>query len=264
MTLLSRCSNASATRWVSSGLLPLPPSAAVGAMDSLVYHHCMLYWVKLSCEAMLQRDGVLLPLALDAARDTLRFVVQDICCVRLATAPRCLPTWRLLDQVLSELLLHQQKQKQVETCGDMDLTPEAGVVRRMLLYLRHYIIRYLETRDRPLEGQCGFLHYRGVFDRESGGVNGGGVASGERHDEEYGECDPALSAQDLCDALLRLCGGRDTTGGHSTGGECGSDGDDGSGGGAALVDVVALETFLYNYFLQSAPAAFDRLPKSQE
>lgn len=264
LTLLSLHDGDSAERWRASNLLPLPSAAsrvAVQKMDSVMYSYCMLYWVKLARADITGRGASsLLP---ESASETLRFVLTDICCARLASAPRCLPTWRLLERVLNELLLMGDESGSVNDNADGSLA--ADTVRRMVCYLRRYIIRYLEVRDRPMEGRCGFLRYRGVFDRQPRGMNGGDCDAADTTTSCTEESCACFSARDVCGALQRLC---------ACGGTCvsfsapGADGlnDDGDGTATTTTTTtgMTLEVFLNKYFFQSAPVAFDRPCTLQE
>ncbi|CBH18306.1 hypothetical protein, conserved [Trypanosoma brucei gambiense DAL972] len=255
MTILSLHgrNGADAQKWFESGLLPFPGGQKsfemVSVMPALVYHHCMLYWAKLGCAALLQEGSV--EMTGKAGSETLMFVVRNICCIRIAESPRCLPNWRLLDRVLDELL---KRLDFVANCEDGVWSFASTTMRRMQCYLRSNIIRYLEVRDRPLEGQCGLLRYRGAFDCAINGVNSSG-ASGmggcQTTDEVHVE---VLSAETLRSAVQVMCGcdGVKVPCGDSSGGV--KDGAD------ALADL-ELEEFFCRYFLCSAPAAFDQPTK---
>ncbi|RNF12950.1 uncharacterized protein Tco025E_06396 [Trypanosoma conorhini] len=247
-----------AARWAATGLLPLPSSTAartaVGKMDDVMYQHCIVCWVKLASAALLRRETSP-AMSPKEATDTLTFALHNVCCVRLSASPRCLPTWRLLERVLRALLLLG--------AGSAEEAAVA-VVRRMAQYLHHYLIRYLELRDRPMEGRCGVLGYRGVFDRASAGMNGGG-GDMDRAREDAGEQRPAgVSARELCAALLTLCGRGGARGGdaplkddHPNDAAAEGRGRQGEEDIAGDAEAAALEAFLDRYFLRSAPAAFE-------
>ncbi|PWU86422.1 hypothetical protein TcG_06129 [Trypanosoma cruzi] len=247
-----------ASRWVASDLLPLPSKAArtaLGKMDNVMYHYCILYWVKLAVTAMMHRE-MSYDMSLRAAADTLLFVLKDICCMRLSLSSRCLPTWRLLEHVLLELL------RVGESSADASVSSALDVVRRMHQYLGQYIIRYLEMRDRPMEGQRGLLTYRGVFDRQSGGMNGGDDETAGKREEEGVERIPTrYSPREVCGALRTLCRSGDTCGSL----ELLKDSHPTDSAAAAAEDkdeddknILALEAFLDHYFFRSAPVAFER------
>ncbi|EKF30907.1 hypothetical protein MOQ_005265 [Trypanosoma cruzi marinkellei] len=266
LTLLSlHNTEEDASRWVASDLLPLPSKearTALGKMDNVMYYYCIFYWVKLACTALMHRE-MSYDMSLGMAADTLLFVLKDVCCVRLSLSSRCLPTWRLLEHVLRELLRVGEKS------ADASLSSALDVVRRMHQYLRQYIIRYLEMRDRPMEGQCGFLTCRGVFDRQSRGMNGGNDATTtDKHEKEGGERIPAnYSPRELCGALHTLCRCGDTCGSL----ELLKDIHPSDSAAAAAEDndeddknTLELEVFLDQYFFRSAPVAFERPLYSSE
>nr|CCD16608.1 unnamed protein product [Trypanosoma congolense IL3000] len=250
-------SGASAQRWMESGLLPFPAGekdfAAVAGMPPWLYHHCMMYWTKLGCAALSQEGA--LGLTPKGASETLQFVVRDICCVRLAGAPRSIPHWTLLERVLSELLRHSQVPI-ADACPG--LSAAQAMVELMVHYLRLYVVRYLQLRDRPLEGRRGLLHYRGVFDRASEGVNSSCVreAVACRLPTELPEM--VLSPKHLLMAVQVLCG-CDEAGMHWEKDLSAMVGDDSDVAGNRK-----LEELLNLYFFSSPPMAFDRLPHQRE
>ncbi|ORC85950.1 uncharacterized protein TM35_000311360 [Trypanosoma theileri] len=286
MILLSLHSQCDVEQWCSSGLLPLPTPdarATVGKMDSLTYYHCMLFWARLSRLIIIQsqeekekeegggkeRKTLLTP---KEASETLYFILNNICCVRLTETPRCLPIWRLLQEILAELLLLGNNGLSNNSSSNNNNNMNASssffassVVQRMSDYLRCYIIRYLEMRDRPLEGQCGLLHYRSIFLREFGGMNGGDSVNIEKEVEQQL---PILSASDVCKALQELCGGGVVDSCNSIeeislASNSNVNGDDNDTCVTCTSTETPLEFFVNHYFLRSSPEAFDRVGKTE-
>lgn len=82
-------------------------------------------------------------------RGALRYrMLLEICCVRLHATPRCLFIWRLLVDVLSQLLP-----------GDTDPTPDhqldVDLTLRARAYISGVVIPYLEVKDRHVESLRG-------------------------------------------------------------------------------------------------------------
>ncbi|KAH9586211.1 hypothetical protein LSM04_000672 [Trypanosoma melophagium] len=294
ITLLSLHSQCDMEKWRSSGLLPLPTPdarAAVGKMDSLTYYHCMLFWTRLSRVSIVQsqqgkekeegkeRETYLTP---REASETLFFLLNNICCVRLTETPRCLPIWRLLQEILAELLLLGSSVISSKSSNANSSSFPISVVQRMADYLRCYIIRYLEMRDRPLEGQCGLLHYRSIFLREFGGMNGGGGGGGDSsnstnntntsEEEEESSVNSErdvkqqlaiLSASDVYGALQELCGSDRNSGVEESLALNGILNGDNDTAVMCVSTEIPLEVFIDHYFLRSAPEAFDRVGKTE-
>ncbi|RNE98028.1 hypothetical protein TraAM80_09015 [Trypanosoma rangeli] len=91
-------------------------------------------------------------------------------------------------------------------CGSL-----LGAVQRMVQHLRRHLIRFLEMRDLPVEGQCSFLGFCGIFDCKSAGVNGDDCDMDRPWEEAVEQGSPKFTGGDACGAPQTLC-------------RCGSDG----------------------------------------